>query len=99
MQQKQNIYQLMSILLEAKECPEEEKIDDPLHQELNTFDPSSNSQELVEYDEERFQQLLISLRSHEWKLTSVHRKEAVQLLQNHQQAFNLKEEPLGKTPN
>ncbi|ROT68547.1 hypothetical protein C7M84_013301, partial [Penaeus vannamei] len=97
LREQQKMYHLMSIILETKECAEEVEGDDHLNQELNCFDPQGSTKRLVEYNEERLQQLLQSLKIDEWQVTRRQREEAVKILRENQQAFNLKGEPLPQT--
>lgn len=91
---------LLSMITETRECAEEEEHDDPLNHELNSFDPSASNYEhvsQVDYDEERLQTLLTSLKYKEWKVTKDQREQAIKVLRENQKAFNLKGEPLSRT--
>jgi len=79
------------------EIPDNEGEDDPLEQALQIDPQQVKEGQDPTLDEDRFQRLLKELKADEWVLSSSQRKDAERVLQDFQAAFNLKEEPLGKT--
>ena len=94
---RNNTLCVMGLVVEAKACPADEEGSDPLHHELNTFDPATSEDQLPAYDDERFERLLEELRHTEWKLTGRQKKKALKILREKQAAFNLVGERLGRT--
>ena len=92
-----NLLHVMGIMVEAKPCPDGEEDTDPLHHELNSFDPANDAMRATGYDPERFARLLEALRHQDWNLTSSQKQKATRMLKEKQSAFNLLGEPLGRT--
>ena len=61
------------------------------------FDPSEVKNEEVQYNEERFQNLLELLDAKSWKLSSDQRRAIEKVLRNRQKAFHMPQEPLPAT--
>ncbi|ROT80377.1 hypothetical protein C7M84_000873 [Penaeus vannamei] len=70
--------------------------EDPLDQALQ-IDPCCVVKNGPVYDEKRFQKLLKALDADRWILKEDQRKAAESMIWEFQEAFNLKEEPLGRT--
>jgi len=95
--EKQKVLAKLAVNAVVTEIPDNGDEDDPLEQALQ-IDPQ---QVKVDQDpvltEDRFQKLLEELRADNWTLSTSQRKDAEGVLRDFQAAFNLKEEPLGKT--
>ncbi|ROT80402.1 retrotransposon protein, putative, Ty3-gypsy subclass [Penaeus vannamei] len=95
--EKQRVLTRMSINAVVTEVkPDDVEEEDPLDQALQ-IDPCCVVKNGPVYDEKRFQKLLKALDADRWILKEDQRKAAESMIWEFQEAFNLKEEPLGRT--